>query len=157
MLSEEKFDTQDRQKEDGSTETVPLNNSRKVVLCIDPLTKEPLAGVREKPSAAEVLLYMILGELNLPGIQRSDRRDRASEDESDLVALFINSSVKTLLDKQPDPDNKLMQTLASKQLYYGAPPVKVQKQTASGKVIDVWEEGTGPKMFNIGLKEYVDT
>ena len=50
-----------------------------------------------------------------------------------------------------------MQTLASKQLYYGAPPVKVQKQTASGKVIDVWEEGTGPKMFNIGLKEYVDT
>ena len=157
MLSEEKFDTQDRQKGDGSTETVPLNNSRKVVLCIDPLTKEPLAGVREKPSAAEVLLYMILGELNLPGIQRSDRRDRASEDESDLVALFINSSVKTLLDKQPDPDNKLMQTLASKQLYYGAPPVKVQKQTASGKVIDVWEEGTGPKMFNIGLKEYVDT
>ena len=157
MLSEEKFDTQDRQKGDGSIETVPLNNSRKVVLCIDPLTKEPLAGVREKPSAAEVLLYMILGELNLPGIQRSDRRDRASEDESDLVALFINSSVKTLLDKQPDPDNKLMQTLASKQLYYGAPPVKVQKKTANGKIIDVWEEGTGPKMFNIGLKEYVDT
>ena len=50
-----------------------------------------------------------------------------------------------------------MQTLASKQLYYGAPPVKVQKKTASGKIIDVWEEGTGPKMFNIGLKEYVDT
>lgn len=156
MLSEEKFDTQDRQKLDGTTESVPLNNNRKVTLCIDPVTKESLAGVREKPSAAEVLLYMILGELNLPGIQRSDRRDRASEDESDLVALFINSSVKTLLDKQPDPDNKLMQTLASKQLYYGAPPVKVQKKTASGKIIDVWEEGTGPKMFNIGLKEYVD-
>lgn len=156
MLAEEKFDVQHRQKADGSIEAVPINTNRKVVLCIDPLSKELLNDKKEKPSAAEVLLYMILGELSLPGIQRGERRNRASDDESDLVSLFINASTKTLLEKQPDPNSKLMQTLASKQLYYGAPPVKVQKKTASGKVIDVWEEGTGPKMFNIGLPEYVE-
>jgi len=57
-----------------------------------------LAGIKEKPSAAEVLLYMILGELNLPGFQSGQRRDRASDDEDALVSLFINASAKTMLE-----------------------------------------------------------
>ena len=156
MLSEEKFDVQYRQKNDGSIEQVPVNNTRKVVLCIDPQSKELLAGIKEKPSAAEVLLYMILGELNLPGFQSGQHRDRASDDEDALVSLFINASAKTMLETQPDPNSDLMQNLASKQLYYGVPPVKVRKKAGNGKTITVWEQGTGTKMFNIGLPELVE-
>jgi len=156
MLSEEKFDVQYRQKSDGSVERVPVNNTRKVVLCIDPQSKELLAGIKEKPSAAEVLLYMILGELNLPGFQSGQHRDRASDDEDALVSLFINASAKTMLETQPDPNSDLMQNLASKQLYYGVPPVKVRKKATNGKTITVWEQGTGTKLFNIGLPEMVE-
>lgn len=156
MLSEEKFDVQYRQKDDGTIEAVPLNNSRKVTLCIDPQSKEILAGSKYKPSAAEVLLYMILGELNIPGLQSDQLRDRASSDEDALTSLFIHSSMKTLLETQPDPNSDLMQNLASKQLYYGVPAVKVSKKTDAGKKVVVWQQGEGVKMFNIGLPEMVE-
>lgn len=156
MLAEEKFDVQHRQTSKGEIESVPINGSRKVKLCIDPITKQLIPGVKEKASAAEVLLYMILGELNLPGLQTDAKRDRTQYDENELVQLFINCSSKTLLDKQPDPNSDLMVNLASKQLYYGAKPVKVKKQTSTGKTITVWQPGTGDPMLFIGLPQEVE-
>jgi hypothetical protein len=99
---------------------------------------------------------MILGELNLPGLQSDTKRDRVQYDENELVQLFINCSSKTLLDKQPDPNSDLMVTLASKQLYYGAKPVKVKKQTSTGKTITVWQPGTGDPMLFIALPREVE-
>jgi len=65
MLSEEKFDTQQRSGSKG-TEDVKINSSNKVTLCIDPVSKLIDQNSPYKPSAAEVLLYMILGELDIP-------------------------------------------------------------------------------------------
>ena len=152
MLGEEKFNVQHRVRKDGSTEEVPINNSRRVELCIDPLSKELLGGKNVKPSAAEVLLYMILGEVNIPGLISGQLRDRDRGNITDLVALFINADPKTLLKKQPTPGDELMQVLASKQLYYGTTVNKVVKKTESGKNVTTTEAEEGVMYFHIGMK-----
>jgi hypothetical protein len=96
---------------------------------------------------------MILGELNLPGIQSGNKQGRVQYDENELVSLFINCSMKTLLAKQPDPNSDLMVNLAAKQLYYGAKPVRIKKQTATGKTVVMWQQGTGEPMLYIGLPQ----
>jgi hypothetical protein len=105
-----------------------------------------------KPSAAEVLLYMILGEVNIPGLISGQLRGRDRGNITDLVALFINADPKTLLKKQPAPGDELMQILASKQLYYGTTVNKVVKKTESGKNVTTTEAEEGVMYFHIGMK-----
>lgn len=152
MLSEEKFNVQHRVKANGETEPSIINNSRQVELCIDPQSKTVLGGKTVKPSAAEVLLYMILGEINIPGFTEQQKGGKTKGNISDLVALFINAEAKTLLGKQPAPGDKFMQTLASKQLYYGTDVQKTVKQTESGKSVITSEETEGLMHFHIGMK-----
>ena len=152
MLSEEKFNIQHRVKANGEVEPSTINNSRQVELCIDPQSKTILGGKNVKPSAAEVLLYMILGEINIPGFTEQQKGGKTKGNISDLVALFINAEAKTLLGKQPAPGDKFMQTLASKQLYYGTDVQKTVKQTESGKSVITSEETEGLMHFHIGMK-----
>lgn len=144
MLSEEKFDTQQRSGS-GGVEDVKINNSNKVRLCIDPVSKLIDQNAPYRPSAAEVLLYMILGELDMP----------ADVQTEDAIRLFINCDANTLLKTQPNSESSdFVIALSAKQLYYGPDVVDKVETTASGKKIvrKVQKEGTQP-MFHIGLPQ----
>jgi hypothetical protein len=123
MLSEEKFNVQHKLV-DGKLEPMIINSSRKVKLCLDPKTGKRVPGTNVLPSAAEILLYMIIGRFSIPGF-----------DTRDLIPLFINEDAKTMLGKQPSPDDEFLQQLAAKQLYFGAGTEVVTEKTAGGKTI----------------------
>lgn len=108
MLSEQRFDSQSK----GSGETNWLNNKNNIVLC---LQKNMQTGEYEntnvdgyRPSAAEVLFYMLIGEINM-GLDK----ERANA----AIELFIHSGEKTLLKNQPKSGNDPFNTFAAKQLY----------------------------------------
>jgi len=90
MLGEEKFDIQHRQADKGGLETVSSRGGgNKIKLLINKIGGNlEVADDKYRPSAAEVLLYMILGENVLPGFA----------DIKSLVPLFINEDAGTLLE-----------------------------------------------------------
>lgn len=145
MLGEEKFDIQHREADKGGLETVSTRGGvNKIKLLIDKISgRLEVKNDKYKPSAAEVLLYMILGENVLPGFA----------DVKSLVPLFINEDAGTLLETQPQSKDGLINNLAAKQLYFG-PSVHTEtitlengsKQTRRVVSDDTW-------MFNIGLKQ----
>lgn len=144
MLAEEKFNIQHRESDEGGLETVSTRDgSNKIKLLIEKVAgKLEIKKDKYKPSAAEVLLYMILGENVVPGIN----------DARTLVPLFIHEDPGTLLEKQPETKDGLLNNLASKQLYYGPSVGTETVELENGKKVTRKVVSDSAWMFNIGLK-----
>ena len=173
MLSEAKFNSQQREveKEDGSKETVSkfikpayiqrkINESKNkdsnVVLAIDPNTNEAVGG-KYKPSAAEVLLYLICGRTpkNDKFFGKNGNQDLAY----DLANMFINNGEITLLNSKNRQAKKLLEPFAQKQIAWYikdgqssytfaiALPKEVQNEDGSIDIIYEVEEFTEDDIF----------
>ena len=109
MLSEEKFNTQERVV-NGETQNIPVSDN--VVLCIDNHTGEIIEKDGYKPSAAELILYLITGRLNKSHMPSADVKTM-----QDFARFFINCDPKTLLSEK-ERNNPILSYLASKQFAF---------------------------------------
>lgn len=105
MLSEEKFDYQE--KEDGSR---VYRDGIQLCLTKDAATNKLINTNTEgyKPSAAEVLLYMICGQFDMGGMDQ--------EKYNSVVEFFIHTGENTLLEHQPKYAKFPIKPFASKQI-----------------------------------------
>lgn len=117
MLAEEKFNTQIKVV-GGKHRTVWLNDTKDMKnlrLCLSKNADTKLYENTDVegylPSAAEVLFYMLIGEINV-GLN--------PEMHAELVEFFIHSGEKTLLKNQPKSKNDPFNVLARKQLSYNS-------------------------------------
>lgn len=103
MLREQKFNTQ------RGSKTGYISKAADVELCIDPDTGVVVDdNSKVKPSAAEVLLYMITGKINGQYIPGGDSALK------DLVELFINTGDQTICNKKDS--QRYLGAFAAKQI-----------------------------------------
>lgn len=115
MLHEERFNTQER--EDGTS--VRIHNASDVQLMLDPNTGDIINSESgRKPSAAEIILYLMCGRLNSRFIPNFN-----SELEQLFCDIFVNNGDHTLItakkfDKHGRDIRSIEQIITSKLPYY---------------------------------------
>lgn len=115
MLHEERFNTQER--EDGTS--VRIHNASDVQLMLDPNTGDIINSENgRKPSAAEIILYLMCGRLNSRFIPNFN-----SELEQLFCDIFVNNGDHTLItakkfDKHGRDIRSIEQIITSKLPYY---------------------------------------
>lgn len=106
MLTEERFNYQE--SHDGERAYIHEN----VELCIDPTTGEIISTAEHKPSAAEVLLYLITGRINKSVLPKQDLQT-----VEELVRLFVHSGAETSLSNDYQSQNA-EPFMSDKQLFW---------------------------------------